>query len=174
MAHHILIREERPADFPAIYELVQTAFQTANVSNGDEQNFVNRLRASDNYLPELALVAEAEGRLLGHIMLTRTFLTTPQGQSFLLLLGPVAVVLEHRNQGIGTALIETACQRASAVGNQAVILVGDPDFYHRFGFQPARNFGIRNTNTIPDPYVLVRELASGALQNTSGTITFQV
>jgi predicted N-acetyltransferase YhbS len=153
--------------------LVQTAFQTANVSNGDEQNFVNRLRASDNYLPELALVAEAEGQLLGHIMLTRTFLTTPKGQFPLLLLGPVAVVLEHRKQGIGTALIEAACQRARAFGHQAVILVGDPDFYHRFGFQPAAAFGIANANEIPDPYVLVRELAPGALANLRGTITFQ-
>ena len=169
----MLIRAERPADFPAIYALVQTAFQTANVSNGDEQNFVNRLRASDNYLPELALVAEAEGRLLGHIMLTRTFLTTPQGQFPLLLLGPVAVVLEHRNQGIGTALIETVCQRARAFGRQAVILVDNPDFYRRFDFRPAVDFGIRNTNTIPDPFVLVRELVPGALANLRGTITFQ-
>ena len=106
-------------------------------------------------------------------MLTRTFLTTPPGRFPLLFLGPVAVVLEHRKQGIGTALIETACQRARAFGHQAVILVGDPDFYHRFGFQPARNFGIRNTNTIPDPYVLVRELVPGALANLRGTITFQ-
>lgn len=73
-----MIREERPADFPALYELVRLAFQTAPVSNGDEQNFVNRLRASDHYLPELALVAEAEGQLLGYIMLTRTLLTTPK------------------------------------------------------------------------------------------------
>jgi putative acetyltransferase len=153
--------------------LVQKAFQTANVSNGDEQNFVHRLRASDNYLPELALVAEAEGRLLGHIMLTRTFLTTPPGRFPLLLLGPVAVVLEHRDQGIGMALIETACQRASAVAHQAVILVGDLDFYRRFDFRPAVDFGSRNTNTIPDPFVLVRELAPGALAKLNGTITFQ-
>ena len=107
-------------------------------------------------------------------MLTRTFLTTPQGQFPLLLLGPVAVVLEHRKQGIGTALIETACQRARAVGHQAVILVGDPDFCHRYGFQPAAAFGIANANEIPNSFVLVRELVPGALQNTSGTITFQV
>ncbi len=170
----MLIREERPADFPALYELVRLAFQTAPVSNGDEQNFVNRLRASDHYLPELALVAEAEGQLLGHIMLTRTFLTTPKGQFPLLLLGPVAVVQEHRRQGIGTALIETACQRARALGHQAVILVGDPDFYHRCGFQPAANFGISNTNQIPDQYVLARELVPGALHDLSGSITFQM
>lgn len=52
------IRQEREEEFPAIYDLVKVAFQTAKVSSGDEQNFVLRLRAGGNYIPELALVAE--------------------------------------------------------------------------------------------------------------------
>lgn len=167
------IREEQEADFPAIYDLVQTAFQTARVSNGDEQNFVNRLRMSDNYLPELALVAEADGHLIGHIMLTRTFLTSATGQVPLLLLAPVAVELAHRNRGIGARLIEAACRRAREDGYQAVILVGDPAYYQRFGFKTAAAFGISNTDQIPEPYVMVRELIPGALANISGTISFQ-
>jgi len=85
----------------------------------------------------------------------------------------VAVVRAHRNQGIGTPLIEEACRRARANGHQAVILVGDPDFYQRCGVKPAASFGIRNADQIPDPFVLVRELVPGALHNFSGAIAFQ-
>ena len=63
------VRQEREAEFPAIYELIRTAFATAEVSDGDEQDFANRLRIHGNYIPELALVAECQGKLIGHIML---------------------------------------------------------------------------------------------------------
>lgn len=59
------VRQEREAEFPAIYELIRTAFATAEVSDGDEQDFANRLRIHGNYIPELALVAECQGKLIG-------------------------------------------------------------------------------------------------------------
>jgi predicted N-acetyltransferase YhbS len=107
-------------------------------------------------------------------MLTRTFLTTPQGQFPMLLLGPVAVILEQWNQGIGTALIETVCQRARASGSQAVILVDNPDFYRRFDFRPAVDFGIRNTDQIPAPFDSVRELIPKERHTIFGVIGLQV
>ena len=70
----MLIRRERPEEFSRIYDLVKIAFQTAKVTNGKEQDFVNQLRAGDNYIPELALVAEEDGKLIGHIMLTKTYI----------------------------------------------------------------------------------------------------
>lgn len=73
------VRQEREAEFPAIYELIRTAFATAEVSDGDEQDFANRLRIHGNYIPELALVAECQGKLIGHIMLTRTVVTQNDG-----------------------------------------------------------------------------------------------
>jgi len=169
----MVIRQERPEEFPEIHELVKTAFETAQVSSGDEQNFVNRLRESADYIPQLALVAEDAGRLIGHIMLTHTVII---GESELpiLLLGPISVVLERRNAGVGSALIGESFRLARELGHQAVILVGDPGFYHRFGFRTAVSFGIRNANGIPDEYVLAVELTSGALAAVDGTITFSV
>lgn len=169
----MLIRQENEAEFPAVYELVKTAFQTAKVSNGDEQNFVHRLRASGNYIPELALVAEEGGDLIGHVMLTKTSVETENGQHSLLLLAPVSVVLERRNQAIGAKLIEEAFRIAREHGHGAVVVVGDPAYYQRFGFRPSVAFGIANTNQIPDQYVMACELIPGALQNVCGTISFQ-
>ena len=99
------VRQEREAEFPAIYELIRTAFATAEVSDGDEQDFANRLRIHGNYIPELALVAECQGKLIGHIMLTRTVVTQDDGTPYeALMIAPLSVVLDYRNQGVGSAL----------------------------------------------------------------------
>jgi putative acetyltransferase len=167
------IRPERESEFPRLHELVKTAFATAKVSNGDEQNFVDRRRAGGDYIPELALVAEDEGELVGHIMLTRTFVSTAAGPRPALLLAPLCVVLERRRQGVGARLIEAALDRARKLGPGAVALVGDPAYYSRFGFRPCASFGIANANGIPDPYVMALELAPGALADAAGSITFE-
>ncbi|MDD5648587.1 MAG: hypothetical protein PHY03_06600 [Dehalococcoidia bacterium] len=70
----MIVRRERAEEFPEIYKLVEVAFQTAKVTNGKEQDFVNQLRAGGNYIPELAPVAEEGGKLIGHIMLTKTYI----------------------------------------------------------------------------------------------------
>ena len=169
----MLIRRERRNEFLKIYELVKTAFATAKVSNSDEQNFVDRLRRADGYIAELALVAEDEGDIVGHIMLTRTFVSTADGPRPVLLLAPVSVVLVRRRQGVGARLIEEALGRARKLGCAAVVLVGDPAYYARFGFKPCASFGIANANGIPDPYVMALELKPGALADAAGSITFQ-
>lgn len=169
----MIIRKENTNESLAIYDLVQTAFQTAKVSNGDEQNFVNRLRQGGNYIPELALVAEDNGELIGHIMLTRTSVEIEGGAMDVLLLAPLSVALAWRGKGIGGKLIETACALAKEMGYRAVFLVGDPDFYQRFGFKPAESFGVTNTNGIPSPYVMARELSHNALYGVNGSITFE-
>ena len=90
------VRQEREAEFPAIYELIRTAFATAEVSDGDEQDFANRLRIHGNYIPELALVAECQGKLIGHIMLTRTVVTQDDGTPYeALMIAPLSVVPEE-------------------------------------------------------------------------------
>jgi putative acetyltransferase len=170
----VIIRREKPEDFPRIYDLVKIAFETAQVSSGDEQNFVNRLRDGGNYIPELALVAEEDGELIGHIMLTNTVIGIDGGEFPTLLLGPISVVLEHRNKGVGSRLIEESFEIARDLGHEAVVLVGNPAYYHRFGFKTAADFGIRNANGIPDEYVMACELVPNALDAVHGTITFEV
>ncbi|MGD1015126.1 MAG: N-acetyltransferase [Roseiarcus sp.] len=169
----MLIRPERESEFPAIYELVRVGFTTAKVANGDEQNFVDRLRSGDGYIPELALVAEDDGELVGHIMLTRTFVSTAEAPRPVLLLAPLCVVLKRRKQGLGARLIQDALSRARRLGHAAVVLVGDPAYYSRFGFKPCASFGIANANGIPDRHVMALELAPGALANASGIVLFQ-
>jgi len=165
----MVIRTETPEEFTMIYDLVKVAFQTAKVTNGKEQDFVNQLRSSDNYISQLALVAEENGKLIGHIMLTRTYIVKPGKKHETLLLAPISVVLAYRNKRVGSKLIEQSFILAKEMGYTSVLLVGDPAYYHRFGFKAAVNFGIKHTHDIPDEYVMACELVPGALSEISGT-----
>ena len=166
----MIIRRERPDEFYQIYGLVKIAFQTAQVTNGKEQDFVDEMRSSGNYIPELALVAEENGKLIGHIMLTRSFVTNGSDKFETLFLGPISVVPEYQNKGAGTKLMRESLKLAKAMGYTSVYLVGNPDYYHRFGFKTSANFGIRHVLDIPDEYVMICELVPNALSGISGTV----
>ncbi|MCI8361122.1 MAG: N-acetyltransferase [Clostridiales bacterium] len=167
----MLIRKAAPADYDAIYTLVKTAFQTARVSDGTEQDFVLRLREGPGFIPGLELVAEEDGRLAGHIMLTQQPVKGLEVKA--LLLAPLCVEISRRDQGLGGALIEEALRLAREKGYEAVFLVGNPAYYSRHGFRCVSDFGLRNGSTIPDPFVQGRELIENALAGQGGTISIE-
>lgn len=166
----ITIREEARSDHARIHAFIKKAFETARYAEGDEQDFVERQRHPETYVPELALVVEDDGVLIGYIMLTRTYVSTRDGRFPILLLAAVAVAVERRSHGIGARLINAAMLRARALQHEAIILVGDPAYYARFGFERAAAMGIRSTNPAEDEYVQILELVTGALDDVSGTI----
>ncbi|HSV48989.1 MAG TPA: N-acetyltransferase [Candidatus Acidoferrales bacterium] len=166
------IRPEKPGEFGFLFNLVKVAFETAKVSNGDEQNYVDRLRASSGYLPELALVAEWDNEIVGHIMLTKTYVLTGTQRFEGLVLAPLSVALPYRRRGIGSKLVQESFRIAKVLGYQAVFVVGDPAYYGRFGFKSSAKFGIRHVPEIPEPYVMAIELTPNALAGISGTVNF--
>ena len=152
------IRQATPKDFDAIYSLVKTAFQTAKVSDGGEQDFVLKLRKG-SYIPD--------GVLIGHIMLTGASIRENSGCFGTLLLAPLSVALEWRAKGIGAALIREALAKAAALGHSSAVLIGDPGYYGRFGFHSAASISYPG---VPGEYTLACELTPGALRNISGAI----
>lgn len=162
------IRTARKEDYDQIYRLVQTAFSTAQVSDGTEQDFVLELRRRPGYIPGLELAAEENGRLAGHIMLTEQAVEGRQVKA--LLLAPLCVALEYRNRGIGGQLIRAAFAAAREMGYTAVFLIGNPDYYGRFGFRAVTDFGLSNAADVPDRFVQACELTSGALDGTGGSV----
>lgn len=164
----MLIRPEKPQETGTIYGLIKTAFETAKVKDGTEQDYATKLRSGKNYVPDLALVIEEKGMIIGHIMLTKFYV----GNLEALLLAPVSIALEHRNKGMGSNLINEALKRAKNMGYKAVLVVGDPVYYSRFGFSISTGFGIRNSDGIPDQYVMALELHPGSLKNLKGDISF--
>jgi acetyltransferase, GNAT family len=105
--------------------LIRTAFLTALVTDGSEQDLVKRLRSSAGYLPEQELVALDDDRLVGHILTTRIVIDGEAGPVDALEVVPLCVALDHRCRGIGALLVEEALKRGRAAGFPAVFLVGD-------------------------------------------------
>ena len=166
----LIIEQENKKDFLEIYELVKIAFQTARVSDGDEQDYVNKLRNSGNYIPELALVIKDGSHIIGHIMLTKTLLIRDEERLEALLLSPICTRLEYRNQGIGSKLIRYALAKAKEQGYHAVFLVGNPTFYSRSGFRSIAEFGIKDNSKIPVEYIMALELELDFLGTKGGSI----
>lgn len=171
MKKNIIVRQSTTADYSTIYQLIKTAFETAEHKDGDEQDFAVNLRNGENYLPELDLVAELDGQLIGHIMFTRTFVTQPDGSRYdTLLVAPLSVLLECRSIGVGSALMKEGFRVATALGYQSAFLIGDPNYYQRFGYKLSHLYGI-NHESLPAEYVMAKELVPGALEGITGLVT---
>lgn len=164
------IRPAQAGDYSQIYSLVQTAFATAKISDGTEQDFVLELRRRDTYRPELELAAEENRQLIGHILLTP--LPVPGAPEGLrgLMVAPLCVRLEDRSRGLGGQLLHEGGRRAAELGYNALFLVGDPDYYGRYGFQNAVSLGFQNASGVPDQFLLARGLTPDALQNAGGAL----
>jgi putative acetyltransferase len=126
------IRLEEPGDAQASIDVERAAFGSEL-----EVDIINAVRDEAG---SFALVAEDSGSVVGHVQLTRAWIGTDP----VLALGPVGVVPDRQGEGLGSALIVAALQEAGQRGERAVILLGDPGFYGRFGFGPAGVHGLRN------------------------------
>lgn len=114
--------------------MVEAAFP-----QGVEAKLLRELYACREYLPELSLVAEsARGKLLGYVITTRGWIGTFPSLG----LGPIAVLPEEQNKGIGAALMHATIAEANAMGESSIVLLGSTDYYPRFGFVPADSLGI--------------------------------
>ena len=170
MEKNIIVRPTTSVDYSTVYNLIQTAFETAEHTDGDEQNFAVNLRNSQNYIPELDLVAELDGRLIGHIMFTKIFVTKPDGSKYTsLMVAPLSVLLEYRSMGIGSKLMEEGCCIAASLGYKTAFLLGEPNYYQRFGFKQTHLYGIGH-ESYPAEYLMVKELLPGALNGITGIV----
>lgn len=159
----VLIRPEQTTDVEAIRAVTAAAFRSAAHSappvtpGGDpgEATLVSWLRADPAWIHELSLVAVKEDAVIGHVLCTRARL---DGEN-VLGLGPLSVLPERQGTGVGSALVHAVLAVADGRHESLVALLGEPGYYGRFGFVPAREVGI----TAPDPswgdYFQVRTLS---------------
>jgi putative acetyltransferase len=127
----MIIRKETAADIEAISEVTMAAFMTLFISNHTEQFIINALRAAGALT--ISLVAEIDGRVVGHVAFSPV--TISDGAVGWYGLGPVSVLPEYQRQGIGKALIDKGLSLLRESGGQGCALVGDPNYYKRFGFR---------------------------------------
>jgi putative acetyltransferase len=149
-----LIRPEREEDAAAVRHVHETAFPTAA-----EANLVDRLRAGGKAV--IALVAEDGDSIVGHVLFSPIALE-PLAGTVGLGLAPVAVLPDHEKHGVGRRLIQNGLAECRAWGAGFVVVIGDPPYYGRFGFEPAEKHGLRNEYGAGEGF-MVFELTSGAL-----------
>ncbi|NMM44127.1 N-acetyltransferase [Rhodospirillaceae bacterium KN72] len=131
MSLNITIRPETDDDTAAIHDITVAAFADLEISNHTEQFIVEALRLA--HALTVSLVAEVDGRLVGHIAFSP--ITLSDGTKGWYGLGPVSVAPDCQRQGIGTALIEEGLSRLKKLGAHGCCLVGHPEYYPRFGFR---------------------------------------
>lgn len=134
----ITIRPERGSDQSAIHALTEAAFLGMALSEGAEAEIVDNLRADGDLA--LSLVAEDDERIVGHIALSPVSIEQAGGEWYGL--GPISILPEWQRQGIGSQLIERAISDLRLRGTGGIVVLGDPEYYARFGFErdPALTF----------------------------------
>ncbi len=121
----------------------------------------------------MSLVAEENGRIVGHVLFSPMTLETETGIYPIVGLGPVAVLPEVQRQGVGSRLIEMGLDLLRERGETAVIVLGHPSYYPRFGFVRASQFGIRSSYDVPDEAFMALELEDGGLNGRAGVAYYQ-
>lgn len=159
----VLVRAEAEADRRAVYALNSSAFGRPN-----EAQLVDALRVQAE--PVVSLVAEENDKVVGHIVFTPVSLLTYR--ELIMGLAPMAVIPARQRSGIGSALVRTGLERCKEWGATAVVVLGHPDFYPKFGFVPAVRFGLRCEYDVPEEAFMAIELRPGALHGVSGTVKY--
>ncbi len=157
----VLIRPERSVDEPDTFEVNRLAFPTPF-----EAELVNRLRTAVTAErgPWISLVAEDAQAIVGHILFTEVILSRDGedvGRAWGL--APMAVRPEGQRRGVGSALVRAGLERCRDSDLGAVFVLGHPEYYPRFGFQPTEAFGIRWEQNVPPEVFMGVELVEGTL-----------
>lgn len=169
---NITIRQEQAQDYDTVYQVVKEAFKTAQHSDGEEHNLVNRLRHSEGFLKELSLVAVEKETLLGHIMFTKIIIEQNGEKHPSLALAPLSVGKEFQNAGVGSALVKEGLKKAKKLGYSSVVVLGSELYYPRFGFREAAEFDIHPPFEVPSKNFMVIELVPNALNTVHGTVCY--
>ncbi|MBW4512098.1 MAG: N-acetyltransferase [Scytonematopsis contorta HA4267-MV1] len=159
------IRAEKTEDFAAIRQVNVAAFGRVN-----EADLVDNLRKASQFF---SFVAVEDGQVVGHIFFSPVSvdgdctLTSP-----ILGLAPLAVLPNYQKRLIGSSLVQYSVKEIEGLGFSAVVVLGHPEYYPRFGFVPAKQKGLTCEYPVPDDVFMVLEMQSGALQSCTGTVKY--
>ena len=159
------IRDEQDSDIEKIWNVNSDAFET-----DAEANLVNTLRNSGCTF--ISMVAETENKVIGHILFTPVELSENKNNLKIMGLAPMAVLNQYQKKGIGSSLIKAGLERCQLLGCDAVVVLGHPDYYPKFGFVPSIKYGIKSEFDVPDEVFMILEIVSGSLKNHSGIIKY--
>lgn len=158
----MIIRAATHADTDALLEVEREAF-----GGPDEAALVVALMAGNAFLPTLSLIAEEDGQVVGHVLFTIAY----AGDTRAVLLAPLAVAPDRQRDGVGSALVRAGFAEAERLGFGLALVLGYPEYYPRFGFEPAEPHGITPPYPVePSEAWMVVELIGGTLETACGAV----
>ena len=159
-----VVRPEEPRDREAVRAVNESAF-----GQPTEAALVEALHRERAVV--VALVAEIDERVVGHILFSPVSVehATSKGTVGL---GPMAVRPEFQRRGIGSLLVRGGLDRCRAAGSEAVVVLGHAEYYPRFGFRPAQQFGLRCEYDVPPEVFMALELVPGSLHGVAGLVRY--
>lgn len=166
------IRQEEEKDYKKVAEIIENAFKTEHFSDHQEQFLVQRLRNSKDFVPELSMVAELNGEVVGQILLSKIKITNSATSFDSLALAPVSVAPDYQQQGIGGALIRSAHKKAKELGFKSILLLGHDTYYPRFGYELTSKYNISLPFDIPEKYCMILSLIEGGLDGVHGMVEY--
>ena len=161
----LTVRAEGVRDHAAVRRVNELAFESAG-----EADLVEALRRAAR--PLVSLVAEEDGRVVGHILFSAVTVESEAGDWGALGLGPMAVLPERQGRGVGSALVREGLKECARLGHEVIFVLGHADYYPRFGFRTAASAGVGCEFPTPEENFMVAELRPGALSGRKGLVRY--
>lgn len=165
-----VIRREVPADYETVERITRKAFYNMYVPGCVEHYLVHTMRGHEDFIDELDLVIEREGKIIGNIMYTKATLTDNAGEvKEILTFGPVSILPEFQRMGYGKQLMEESFSKAVSLGYDTIVIFGDPANYVSRGFKSCKKYNICAEGGVFPAAMMVKELVPGALDGRKWT-----
>ncbi|MBR3866864.1 MAG: N-acetyltransferase [Butyricicoccus sp.] len=168
--HNITFRNETPNDYRTIEHLTREAFWNVYRPGCLEHYVLHMLRDDPAFVPELDIVMEKDGEIIGHVIYLRSAIETDDGRTIpIMTFGPISIDPRFQRQGYGKLLLEHSMQQARELGAGALAITGNIDFYGKSGFVVSKTRGVRYADDPEADYFLIAELKPGFLDGITGT-----
>ncbi|ULQ60223.1 N-acetyltransferase [Brucepastera parasyntrophica] len=165
----LLIRNELPADYRETELVTRDAFWDIYRPGCDEHLIVHKARKKSSFISELDFVACDGKKIIGNIIYTKAKIVSAEGEEYTLVcIGPLSVLPEYQNKGVGSQLIHTSLEKARELDFRAVTLFGDPKYYRRFGFVNAKNYNITTKDGDNFEEFMILALSENGLDGVTG------
>jgi predicted N-acetyltransferase YhbS len=164
----IKLRLEEEKDYRLVEELTREAFWNVNFPGCGEHLLIHNLRNAKEFITELDFVAIYNNKIVGNIVYVKTKIRDNNKEYTVLTFGPISILPEYQNKGIGSKLIDHTIKLSKAMNYRAIIIYGEPEYYKKFGFKASKKYNITNKEKKYPAALLVLELYSNALNGIKG------
>jgi putative acetyltransferase len=163
-----IIRPETSKDYTQITKVNDLAFKQTN-----EGKMIKALRKNIKFIPQLSLITEIDSKVVGHILFFPLNIISGEKSFEVLSLAPMAVLPEYQKKGIGKKLVIEGLKKSKELGYKAVVVLGHPTYYPKFGFEPASKWNIKlPIEDVPDEASMAIELEEDFLKDKAGVIEY--